>query len=147
MPNTVVKTSLIEGEAIKTIIHKHRLSELINVVDSFSASVDGMVRECLQSDWMVKRYERCKRAMRNYLFVKGEFVACCSAYTTCRIALRFTMIGEAWAKSIQNTIAESTRSVVPASNGIATLQSTACTHTQTHAYMYSQYVININLER
>lgn len=39
-----------EGEAIKTIIHKHRLSELINVVDSFSASVDGMVGGCLQSD-------------------------------------------------------------------------------------------------
>lgn len=50
MPNTAVKTSLIEGEAIKTIIHKHRLSGLINVVDSFSASVDGMVGGCLQSD-------------------------------------------------------------------------------------------------
>lgn len=35
------------------------------------------------------------------------------------------MIGEAWAKGIQNTIAESTRSVVPSSDGIATLQSTA----------------------
>ena len=51
------------------------------------------------------------------------------------------MVSEARAKRIQNTIAESTRSIVPASDGIATLQSTTCAH------MNSQYVININLER
>jgi len=39
------------------------------------------------------------------------------------------MVSEAWAKRIQNTIAESTRSIVPVSDGIATLQSTTCTHT------------------
>lgn len=72
--------------------------------------------------------------MQNYLFVKERV---CSVlrrvHYVCRIALRFTMIGEAWAKGIQNTIAESTRSVVPASDGIATLQSTPCTHTHTRA--------------
>jgi len=46
------------------------------------------------------------------------------------------VVGEAWTKRIENTIAESTRPVVPASDGIATLQSTACTHTHTHTYIY-----------
>lgn len=49
------------------------------------------------------------------------------------------MVSEAWTKRIQNTIAESTRSIVPASDGIATLQSTTCTYTHTN----NQRVINI----
>jgi len=51
------------------------------------------------------------------------------------IALRFTVVGEARTKRIQNTIAESTRPVVPASDGITTLQSTACIYTHTHTYI------------
>jgi len=64
--------------------------------------------------------------MQNYLFVKeaGNSVAAVTTW----IALRFTMVSEARAKRIQNTIAESTRSIVPASDGIATLQSTTCAH-------------------
>lgn len=62
MPNTVVKTSLIEGEAIKTVIHKHTALGIHRTIDRRgrlvlgSASVDGMMGGCLQSDRMVKRY-------------------------------------------------------------------------------------------
>lgn len=78
-----------------------------------------MIYGRMSAAWsMVMRYDD-ERVMQNYLFVKeaGNSVVTVTTW----IALRFTVITEARAKRIQDTIAESTRSIVPASDGIATL--------------------------